>query len=146
MIQERARVVAVGEGYAWVETQRQTSCGACSVNKGCGTAALAKVLGQRRTRIYVLSQIPLKVGDEVIIGIAEQALLKGSLAVYLVPLLALFAGIAVSKVAFPFQNEPLTILFGFLGLIAGFVWLRSFTRRIRADNRFQPLILSHSPL
>jgi len=146
VIQEKARVVAVGEGYAWVETQRQTSCSACNVNKGCGTAALAKVLGQRRTRVYALTQIPLKVGDEVIIGIAEQALLQSSLAVYLVPLLAFFTGAVLGRVVFSFHSESMTILFGLLGLIAGFVWLWFFTRQIRADNHFQPLILSRASL
>ncbi|MEE4379566.1 MAG: SoxR reducing system RseC family protein [Candidatus Competibacteraceae bacterium] len=146
MIQEQARVVAIGEGYAWVETQRQTSCGACSANKGCGTAALAKVLGQRRTHIYALTQIPLKVGDEVIIGIAEQALLQSSLAVYLVPLLTFFTGAVLGRVIFSFDSEPMIITFGLLGLIVGFVWLWFFNRQIRADNRFQPLILGHTSL
>ncbi|MEZ5582191.1 MAG: SoxR reducing system RseC family protein [Candidatus Competibacteraceae bacterium] len=53
MIQERARVVAVGEGYAWVETQRQISCGACGANKGCGVAALDGDPGGKGARVFM---------------------------------------------------------------------------------------------
>ena len=46
MIEENGRVVDVEDGYAWIETERRSTCGSCSANKGCGTATLAKVMGQ----------------------------------------------------------------------------------------------------
>jgi len=41
MIEETASVVALEDDFAWVETQRKSTCGACAVNKGCGAATLA---------------------------------------------------------------------------------------------------------
>jgi sigma-E factor negative regulatory protein RseC len=41
MIEETARDVALEDDFAWVETQRKSTCGACVVNKGCGAATLA---------------------------------------------------------------------------------------------------------
>ena len=78
MIEERALVVQVGEGVAWVETRRQTTCGACSVNKTCGMATLATIMGKRRSRLRVLTSVPLAVGEEVLIGIRERALVGGA--------------------------------------------------------------------
>jgi sigma-E factor negative regulatory protein RseC len=144
MIEERALVVAVGKGEAWVETQRRSACGACSASVSCGTATLAKVLGKRRSQVRVLATMPLRAGDEVMIGIEENALVKGSLAVYLVPLLLMVGGALAGEIIT--QTEGLTILFSMLGLLGGLAWLRTFTRSIRTDTRFQPVVLRRLPL
>ena len=51
------------------------------------------MLGNKRSRVRVLNPkaASVVVGDEVIIGINEQALVRGSLVVYTLPLLAMFA-------------------------------------------------------
>jgi len=139
MIEERALVIKANEGYAWVETQRRTSCDACSANQGCGAATLARILGRRRTRLRVLTRLPLQAGDQVIIGIEENALIRGSLAVYMVPLMMLLLGASMG--ASTASGEGMTILLGLLGLGGGFAWLRSFTCKIQADTWFQPLVL-----
>lgn len=145
MIEEGARVVEVQDDFAWVETQRKTTCGGCSVNKGCGTAVLAKVLGVRRSRIKVLNTLAAKAGDEVVIGLHEDAMVRGSLAVYAVPLLAMLI-LALFGEAFNArlqitQTEGMTILFGLVGLAGGFVWLRGYAASISKDTRYQPVIL-----
>lgn len=141
MIEERAVVIEAGEDYVWVETQRQTSCGACSANQGCGTAALAKVLGNRRARVRALARIPLQAGDEVIVGLSENALVKGAFAVYMVPLLLMLFGALLGEWVFTAANEEIAILLGALGLLAGFAWLLAFARGIQTDIRFQPIVL-----
>ena len=139
MIEERARVIAVGEGYAWVETYRQTACGSCS-SPGCGTATLSKLLGTRPTRVRALTALPLQAGDEVIIGVAEMALLKSSLVVYLLPLLLLLLGALVGKMLI--GNELAAILLGLGGLAVGFAGLRSVSQRLVGDPRWQPVVLA----
>lgn len=141
MIEEQAVVVESGPGYAWVETRRQSVCGACSLNKGCGTAVLAKVLGGRRTRVRVLSKLNLVPGEQVMIGLGEQALVRGSLAVYLAPLLAMLGGALFGQYLFGIGGEEPVVLSGVLGLLAGFVWLGHHARRIGHDPRYQPVVL-----
>ena len=92
MIEETAKIVELEGEFAWVETQRKSACGACAVNKGCGTATIAKVLGKKRTRVRAINRLNAKLGDEVVIGIQEQALVRGSIAVYAVPLVFLLLG------------------------------------------------------
>ncbi|MEN8761358.1 MAG: SoxR reducing system RseC family protein [Thiogranum sp.] len=145
MLEETAQVVRIKGDEVWVETQRRSSCDACSAEKGCGTATLSKVLGNRRNVIRVLSAIPLGVGDQVVIGIREQALVRGSLAVYAVPILLLLLGGLIGELGakqFIWQNAELaSVTLGISGLIAGLVWLKRFTRRIQNDPNFQPVVL-----
>jgi len=148
MIEETATVVKCEGEFAWVEAQRQTTCGNCAANKGCGTSVLAKVVGKKAARMRAINPIDAQVGDTVIVGMNEAALLKGSLAVYLFPLLfmMLFAitGNVVAR-QMHWQAEPVVILFAVAGLLVAGIWLRRFTRRIQYDNVYQPVILRQVP-
>jgi len=147
MIEEFAKVVAFEGDDVWVETQRQSACGQCAANKGCGTATLAKVLGNKRTRVRVLNPRSTKVsiGDEIVVGIEEQALVRGSLAIYLAPLLALFlSGLLADVLAGQLsiaRPEIFIIIISMIGLGLGFVWVKRFSRVISSDSRYQPVLL-----
>ncbi len=147
MIEEHAQVIALENNDVWVETQRRSACGQCAANKGCGTATLAKVLGNKRSQVRTLNPqaTSVAVGDEVIIGINEQALVRGSLAVYTVPLLMLFVfgflGQLLSTQLLMTNQDILPIILGLSGLLLGFVWVRRFTQRISDDVRYQPVLL-----
>ena len=146
MIEETAHVVDTDGEYAWVETERRSSCGSCSA-KGCGTGALSKILGRRSQRLKVLNPIDAKPGEDVVLGIHEQALLKGSLAVYIVPLLTMLAGALLGEGLAPqwgSDSETLSMLLGLLGLAAGFLWLHYFNRHLSRDERFMAVILRTS--
>jgi sigma-E factor negative regulatory protein RseC len=91
VIEETAIVVAVEGQTIWVETQRQTACGQCAANKGCGSAVWQKVLGKKRNILPVTGDLPVNVGDKVIIGVNEDSLVKGSIAVYAVPVVSMIA-------------------------------------------------------
>lgn len=145
MLEENAQVVATDDGEVWVETQRRSSCASCSAQSACGTSVLAKVMGRRRSRMRVLSDIPLRVGDEVVIGIREQALIRGSLAVYAVPIVLLLLGALTGRLGAEgllwSSAEAASVILGVAGFAAGFLWVRRFTGRIRNDGRFQPVVL-----
>lgn len=150
MVEEQGVVVAVEGHAAWVETQRKAVCDTCSVNKGCGTAVISKALGDKRSRIKVLNgDLPLRVGDEVVIGLQEQALLRGSLIVYGLPLMLMMAAALCADYAGRqwlgiAAGDPLEISAGIAGFVAGLLWVRRFSRRIARDPRYQPVILSAS--
>jgi len=145
MIEEQALVTQVNNNGIWVETQRKSACGQCSANKGCGTSVLQNVLGNKRSRLRVLSDIPVKTGDEVIIGLQEGAFLKGSFAVYLLPLVLMFVfgvlGETLSGQLLLTNSDVASILFATIGVIIGGFWLRRYNRAIQFDKRYQPVIL-----
>ncbi len=143
MIEESAQVVSVEGEYAWVESERRSSCSSCSA-KGCGTGALSKVLGARVQRMKARNPINAVAGDEVVIGIDESILLKGSLYVYIVPLLLMLIGGLFGEVLAPqwgSDGEGLSLLFGLIGLAGGLFWLRRFNHNAADDPRYTAEIL-----
>lgn len=145
MIEEEAVVVGVESDRIWIETQRKSTCGQCAAKSGCGTAVLSKVLGQKRNQIPVLKSFPVQVGDKVIIGIKENALVRGSIALYAVPLLAMLLfgilGESVSQQLLNNSNDSVAILGAVFGLFVGTLWMRWFTKRIRKNSNYQPSLL-----
>lgn len=142
MLEEHGVVVAVRGEFAWVETERRSTCDACSMNKGCGTATLSRALGRRRTQVRVLNGLQAAVGDRVVVGLQEDALLRGSLAVYLLPLLMMLLFALVGQGVFRGAgSEPASVLSGLLGLALGFGWVALFSRGIIRDPRYQPSLL-----
>ncbi|MDX2503036.1 MAG: SoxR reducing system RseC family protein [Gammaproteobacteria bacterium] len=123
MIEEQATVVDREGDYVWVQTQRQSSCGQCSAKGGCGTQVLAKFLANKAAYVRCLNSHDVKIGDKVIIGIEESALLSGSFLMYLLPLLImiLFAGLAafISRLWWPGLTDFLAVVAAFSGLILG---------------------------
>jgi sigma-E factor negative regulatory protein RseC len=91
MIEEEAIVAEIeAGGRVWVEKARQSACGSCA--QPCATASVADYFDKTRRRWAVASPIELRPGDRVVLGLPEDALVKGALAVYLLPLLGLLAG------------------------------------------------------
>jgi sigma-E factor negative regulatory protein RseC len=143
VIEESGRVVATDGDKAWVETSRRSNCGSCEA-KGCGTGALSQVLGRKTQQLKVINTIGAQPGDRVILGISESALIKGSLAVYLVPLLALLAGgmfgeLMAAQLLLPGEGPVILSALSALGL--SLLWLRRFNRRVANDEQFNAVIL-----
>ena len=149
MIEEPGEVVQVRDGFAWVETRRRTACDSCGSSEGCGTGTLSKAFGRRSNRIRVVDAVGCKLGDAVVLGLDEAALLRSSLVVYAVPLvlmmLAALAGRAVfASLVAAGHTDVVAMVFGLLGLGAGFLWARRFALRAADDSRYQPVILRHN--
>ena len=140
MIEESGRIVAVDGDFAWIESERKSTCGGCAVRKGCGTAAIAKVLGQRRTRLRVVNSIHASIGDEVVVGISESGLVRGSLAVYAAPLAGLFAG-ALAGNWLVGDSELAAIAGALAGFVGALFWLKRFSRTTEKDAAYQPVVL-----
>ncbi|MCG6971087.1 MAG: SoxR reducing system RseC family protein [Gammaproteobacteria bacterium] len=145
MIEELGKVVKVEEQWAWVQTERKSVCGQCAANKGCGTSVLGKVFGQKTNVIAVIKTLPVKIGDQVVIGIDENSLVKGSLLIYALPLVLFIAfgmlGEVVSSQVLLSNTDVLTVLFAMFGLAGGFFWLKTISSQIRLNPRYQPKLL-----
>lgn len=165
MIEEQAIVVKSEGKYIWVQTQRQSSCGHCSVKNGCGTQVLSKVLGNKATLVRCVNAIHdnsenktpvLKAGDMVMVGIQESTLLSGSLLIYLLPLvfMILMGGLAVfiSQFVWLEGKDLLSILFSVFGLFIGLSLSKAYLHKSLLQNsdstfqncnlnQFEPIVL-----
>ncbi|MFA6051651.1 MAG: SoxR reducing system RseC family protein [Methylobacter sp.] len=90
MIEELAVVVKIENHQVWVESGANSACGGCLQKASCATNAVGSVL--KKKSVPVDSDIQLKTGDQVMVAIDESLLLRASLLLYLVPLIALFTG------------------------------------------------------
>ena len=94
MIEELAVVVKIENHQVWVESRQNSACGGCQQKASCTTNALGSVL--KKKLVPVDSDIQLKTGDEVMVAIDESLLLRASILLYLVPLIALFTGAGIA--------------------------------------------------
>lgn len=140
MIEEQGRVVAVEAGAVWVETLRKSTCSSCSVSAGCGQGVLDRLgVGGRRGHVRALSDLSLSVGDEVVIGVREDLLVRASLLVYLMPLLGLFAAALLAGAMS--LSEPYVVLCAGGGMLLSWFGVRWRSARIAGDPALQPVVL-----
>ena len=128
-LETRATVVRVDGAVAFVESVQTGSCGQCQ-GKGCGTAKLSKVFCSEPRQFQVDNDIGAAVGDQVVVSVADGAVLRGIGLVYLLPLALLVAGAAFGSALAgeESQRDGYAAAGGALGLIAGFLlsrWLDS---------------------
>lgn len=144
MIEENARVIAIEGEIAWVETRRKSTCGGCSAKNSCGSSLLERFVGQRNNRLAVSRVADIHEGDEVVLGLDESKLLRGSFAVYMLPLLLMLLMAMLAPGLVPGQwlgSEAASVLGGLSGLGLGLFWLKGYAKRALIDGRFRPVIL-----
>jgi sigma-E factor negative regulatory protein RseC len=140
-MEEQGVVVSVGDGWATVRVQRQSTCGACSARSGCGNGVLSEVLGRRALELRVPDRERLQPGDRVTLGIRDRSLVSGAVVMYLLPLAGLIGVAAVLSMLIPGVTEIWLILGGLAGFASGLLAVRRWLRR--QGNRFDPVLLAH---
>ena len=90
MIEESAVVVKIQNHQVWVESGQNSTCGGCQQKSSCTSNAISSVL--KKKPVPVDCDIALTTGDAVMVAIDENMLLRASLILYLLPLIALFIG------------------------------------------------------
>lgn len=142
MIETYGIVVGTERGFAYVETQRQSGCGHCDSQNGCATGTLGRFFGLEQTRFKALNPVEARVGDRVLIGIQDGVLFKGSLAVYIVPLLLMLLGAACAAALAPSSHaDGYSVVGAGIGLVAGSIWLWTLNSAMASGRYFQPVIL-----
>lgn len=94
MIKELAVVIKIDGHQVWIERRVSRACGSCRQNTAYSTSRLGGLIGKRA--VPVDSEIELKPGDEVLVGVTESLLLRVSLCLYRLPLMALLAGAGIA--------------------------------------------------
>lgn len=141
MITETGRVLEVEGGWALVACRRQVECARCAEGRGCGGGVLGKLLGDRLHKVRAATgAVAVEPGDQVLIGLGEDAVLRAAVVVYLVPLLAALAGGATAGVLLG-AGEFGTMVGAVAGFLLGLRWARAYSRRHAADAALQPVVL-----
>lgn len=136
MLETRAIVMQVDGQHAFVQASQSNSCGQCS-GEGCGASKLSQLFCNKPRQFQVDNLINAGVGDEVIVAVAEGAVLRGIGLVYLLPLLLLLTGATLgNQLATQGQNDRYAALGALSGLVLGFILAKwTSSRGARHQNR-----------
>jgi sigma-E factor negative regulatory protein RseC len=118
LVEGIAYVVAVQGNKVWLEPEQTASCGSCASSPACGAKGIGTVASRLEARRFELANpADLTVGERVVIGVREDALLKASMTAYLIPLgMMLGFGVAAQWAA---GNDGFTMLAMLAGLVSG---------------------------
>ena len=137
MLEEKARVIDVKDGMLLAETESRSGCNHCSTSS-CTTSVVAKLFGVKRNRLVMVNSLGAKPGDQVLIGIPDQLLVRASVMAYLLPLLSMLGFTALGD-----GIGLATIWLGLLalfGLASGFFVVYRVTRGW-SSQRYKPRLL-----
>ncbi|UTW45512.1 SoxR reducing system RseC family protein [bacterium SCSIO 12696] len=146
MLEETVTINAVESDCLWVEADAKSACGSCAARTGCGQKVLAKLMAKPN-----LLRVPLpaewqnrshafQVGQQVTVGVPEEALITGSLLLYLLPLMGLFVGGGIAQ--FAAAGEFIIALSCLAGLVVGAVAVRLYALRKNNLKRYSPVLLN----
>ena len=141
MIEERGQVVAVDGRSLLLETVKKSACQACTAKNVCGHGLKRPSSDNSVSHrpIRALCDISVNVGDTVVIGIPDSAMLQASFWLYLVPLLffvvALFFGHWLAL------SEVFLMVVSLLGLALGFFFTAIRWRNVNRQRQWQPVVL-----
>lgn len=125
-MENRGIVLRVDGAYVEVEVQPVSGgCGRCHEEGGCGSSLLNESLRPKHLNVYRLhNTLQAKVGDAVILHIAEGAVLRAALWAYLLPALLLIVGTALGHWLGQTGDERGSLSGAVAGLLLGALFLR----------------------
>jgi sigma-E factor negative regulatory protein RseC len=140
MIEQPATVVAVADGAALVEVARTSGCAACERAPRCESATLARLFGNgASTRLRLHDHLGVAPGDQVLVGVRNQTLVRASLVAYLLPVVTLVGSASAAEAAA--ASDLVSALAGVLGLGIGLALTALVTGGTGARARFRPVLL-----
>ena len=139
-----ARVVGVDGATAWLEPEQTTSCGSCASASSCGAGAGAGGIGTVTNRIaarrFALDNADdLHVGERVVVGVAERALIRAALTAYGLPLATALTAGGIAESAFGSDLATMAAMAG--GLVCGLLLARLVARRLSTRGELAPHFL-----
>jgi len=134
LVEGIARVVAVAGTVAWLEPEQTTSCGGCASSGLCGAKGIGTAASRLELRRFPLENAPgLAVGERVVVGVSERALLKASGTAYALPLAAMLGAGAVAQAVA--GSDAITMATMIAGLAVGLVGARLGARWLGARGQ-----------
>jgi len=140
MLLETGQVVAIEPDCLWVETLSRSTCASCQTKQICGQSALAKwgaVPARSRVSLAGKDVTHVKLGDRVTIGIPEDVIARGSILIYLLPLVIMI--IAAYLAQGQHWGDLFVALSALLGLATGALIVKFWSKQLNFQTRLQPI-------
>lgn len=149
MIEENARVTAIGNNnQITVISEIKSTCSSCQQVDTCGSGQVAKAFPKKHLELDLTCHLPVKVGDNVVIGLSEKMLLSTAWQVYCWPLLGLLLFSYLGQWLVEQQvliHELLAIILGVAGGYLGFVLAKKYQHKSKHQQALTPVVLRIEP-
>lgn len=132
---EQGTVKEIKNRKAVVRVEKSSACAHCGSRSECD------ILSGREMLIEVVNDLEAKEGDYVELSVPAGSLLKLSLMVYFLPVVALIVGAVVGNDAaktFGLDSTLASIICGGLSMVITFFALRMFGKGDKAKNKYYP--------
>ncbi len=106
-------MVETAPGRARVRTERSGACDGCAARGACSHLG-----GGQEAEVWALDPLGVAEGDRVVVVVPEATVVRASVVVYLVPVLALVGGAAVGSALGPRYGVSRDLAAAVLGLAA----------------------------
>jgi sigma-E factor negative regulatory protein RseC len=141
MIEEQVVITSIDQNGAWVEGMQQSACGSCSAKAGCGQHAMTQ-LGRKVTLWlpleHLLDTMDFNIGQQVVVGLPEGAILRSTVVLYGVPLIALVLGAIIGHGAW---GEVGSIFMSVVSMLIGFKLAQYWS--MKNKQHWQPHFIRH---
>ena len=137
MVKEEGVIEKIFEEKARVRVQKSSACASCGSRDSC------HVMGDSEMMIEVANELHAGVGDYVELSVPTGSLLKLSLLVYLLPVVALIVGAYLGGLwaeSLPISSTPASILGGCVAMGLTFWGLKWFDSTIGNRDQYHPRI------
>jgi len=135
-----AHVVAVNGSVAWLEPEQTGSCGSCAASGSCGAKGIGTIASRLEFRRFKIdNDSNLFVGERVVVGIPDNALIKAAITAYAIPLATLLLSGALAQ--WRFGSDLVTMMAMVAGLVLGLAFARAGAGRLLMKGDLAPRFL-----
>ncbi len=135
-----ARVVCLEGSVAWLEPEQTGGCGSCAASSGCGAKGIGTVASRMEIRRFPLANVDgLRVGERIVVGVCDRALIHAALTAYALPLATALGAGGLAEWAM--GSDLATMAATAAGLSAGILAARIGAGRLAARGDLAPHFL-----
>lgn len=138
-MEETGTVVAAREDTLWVEIQARSSCSLCS-SSSCTTSLVAQLFNMKRNQVALENTLGATVGEQVVIGIPDELLVRASVLAYLLPLVVMITAALLGGTLG--AGDGIQSLLALAGLAIGLFLVHRATQSKALQQRFKPQLLN----
>lgn len=142
MLKESGRIIDIkiidGEKNVVVECISKSACKSCGNNDHCGVGIVTKTGGDKSYNLLLPYNKGMVVNEVIELFVENKDIVKSSLIVYIIPLIAFVFGTLLSY--YFFNSEPLIILISVFSLMTGVITAKKVSSKLYPINTLSTLI------
>lgn len=143
-MEELGTVVKVEHDLIEVISEIKSACSGCQQVDNCGSGQVAKAFPTKNLTLTLRSQLPIKVGDTVVLSVPEGCVTESAWQVYIYPLVGLIACSGLGQYLVNHQilsHELFALGLGIIGGYLGFLTAKNKQSTIESKGKLTPKIL-----